>query len=103
MNKTSFVAIVHSMCVASSLTFAALSAGLAQAPAGGVTVSGRVQDAQTRAALPFLTVQLKSEKDSAFVAGRLTDNAGGFTFTGLAKGVYLLDARIMGYAPLVQR
>jgi outer membrane receptor protein involved in Fe transport len=83
-----------SMWVASNL--------LAQTPSG-VTVFGRVQDAQTKAALPFLTVQLKTEKDSAFVAGRLTDGTGAFTFTGLTKGVYLLDARIIGYAPLVQR
>jgi outer membrane receptor protein involved in Fe transport len=103
MPRTSFIAIVHSICVASSLTFAALSAGLAQAPSSGVTVFGRVQDARTRAALPYLTVQLKRERDSAFVAGRLTDANGAFTFTGLAKGVYLLDARVIGYAPLGQR
>jgi outer membrane receptor protein involved in Fe transport len=83
------------VCVASGL--------LAQAPAGGVTVFGRVQDAQTRAALPFLTVQLKTTQDSAFVAGRLTDATGAFTFNGLTKGTYLLEARIIGYAPLVQR
>jgi outer membrane receptor protein involved in Fe transport len=95
MHKTSLLAIALSMCVASSL--------LAQTPSGGVTVFGRVQDAQTKAALPFLTVQLKREKDSAFVAGRLTDGTGAFTFNGLAKGVYVLEARIIGYAPLVQR
>jgi len=76
---------------------------LAQTPASNVTVSGRVQDAQTKAPLPFLTVQLLLEKDSTFVTGRLTDGSGAFTFTGLKKGVYLLDARILGYKPLRQR
>ncbi len=75
----------------------------AQSPASNVTVSGRVQDAQTKAPLPFLTVQLLTEKGSVFVAGRLTDGAGAFTFTGLKKGTYLLDARIIGYKPLRQR
>ena len=76
---------------------------LAQTPAGSVTVSGRVQDAQSRAPLPFLTVQLLAEKDSSFVAGRLTGATGAFTFNRLAKGVYLLDVRIIGYTPLRQR
>jgi len=75
----------------------------AQTPGSNVTVSGRVQDAQTKAPLPFLTVQLLAEKDSAFVTGRLTDGSGAFTFTGLKKGTYLLDARIIGYKPLRQR
>ena len=83
------------LCVGSNLP--------AQSPTGGVTVFGRVQDAQSKLPLPFLTVQLLRERDSTFVAGRLTDTTGAFTFTGLAKGVYLLDARRIGYAPLRQR
>ena len=76
------------LCVGSNLP--------AQSPTGGVTVFGRVQDAQSKLPLPFLTVQLLRERDSTFVAGRLTDTTGAFTFTGLAKGVYLLDARRIG-------
>ncbi len=75
----------------------------AQSPGRAVTLFGRVQDAQSKAGIPFLTVQLKTEQDSAFVAGRLTDSTGAFTFTGLARGVYLLEARRIGYAPLRQR
>ena len=44
-----------------------------QSPAAGVTLFGKVQDAQTKAALPFLTLQLQTERDSAFVGGRLTN------------------------------
>ncbi len=76
---------------------------LAQAPAAGVTLSGKVQDAQTKAALPFLTLQLQTEKDSAFVGGRLTNEAGAFTFTGLKKGTYVLVVRSIGYQPIRQR
>lgn len=85
------------------LPFFAASALFAQSPSSGVTVFGRVHDAQSKAPLPFLTVQLLSEKDSTFVAGRLTDGTGAFTFTGIKKGVYLLDARIIGYEPLRQK
>ncbi|MFN7610883.1 MAG: TonB-dependent receptor plug domain-containing protein, partial [bacterium] len=48
----------------------------------------------------YLTVQLRRQKDTVFVAGRLTDSAGTFVFTNLAKGEYLLDLRRIGYAPL---
>ncbi len=53
--------------------------------------------------MPFLTVQLLTERTGDFVAGRLTDTTGAFTFTGLKKGVYVLEARRIGYAPLRQR
>jgi outer membrane receptor protein involved in Fe transport len=71
--------------------------------AADVTVFGRVQDADSRAPLPLLTVQLRREADSAFVAGRLTDARGAFTFAGLTKGVYFLEARVVGYRPLYER
>ena len=75
----------------------------AQAPVAGVTLSGRVQDAESRTPLPYLTVRLLTERDTAFVAGRLTTDAGAFTFTGLRKGTYVLVARSIGYTPLRQR
>jgi outer membrane receptor protein involved in Fe transport len=75
----------------------------AQSPAGGVSLFGKVQDAQSRAGLASLTVQLRTAKDSTFVGGRLTSDGGAFTFTGLAKGVYLLEVRSIGYRPLRQR
>lgn len=64
---------------------------------------GRVQDAQNKAPLPFLTVQLLADKDGAFVSGRLTNEVGAFTFTGLKRGVYILLVRAVGYAPNRQR
>ena len=75
----------------------------AQTPANTVTLFGRIQDAQTKTALPFLTVQLLTAMDSMFVGGRLTNEAGTFTFAGLKKGVYLLQVRSIGYAPIRQR
>jgi len=75
----------------------------AQIPATGVTLFGKLQDAETKAALPYLSLQLLAEKDSAFVAGRLTNDEGAFTFTGLKKGVYVLVARSIGYRPIRQQ
>jgi outer membrane receptor protein involved in Fe transport len=74
----------------------------ASAQSGGVTVSGRLVDAVTGAPIRSLTLRLRRARDSSFVAGRLTDTTGAFTFTGIAKGGYLLDARLIGYAPLGQ-
>ena len=75
----------------------------AQSTTSGVTLSGKVQDAQTKTALPLLSLQLLAEKDSAFVGGRLTNQSGEFTFTALRKGVYVLVVRAMGYQPVRQR
>ena len=75
----------------------------AQTSAAGVALSGRVLDGESRAPLPFLSVQLLIEKDSAFVSGRLTNEHGSFTFTGLTKGAYVLAVRSVGYRPLRQR
>lgn len=62
-----------------------------------VTISGKIQDAQSKAALPLATVILKTEKDSVFVTGTLTDEAGAFTFPALKKGRYRLEATYLGY------
>jgi len=79
------------------------SAMHSQSPASGVTLFGKVQDAQTKAALPYLAIQLQTERDSAFVGGRLTSESGEFTFTALKKGVYVLVIRALGYRPIRQR
>ena len=62
MYRTILVVLV-SLCIAST--------ALAQAPSNGVTLFGKVQDAQTKAGVPYLTLQLLTEKDSGFVGGRL--------------------------------
>ena len=88
-----------------AVCLAALSAAVAVRPlvaqgTGTVTVSGRVQDAPTGQPIAYLTVQLRRQRDTTFVAGRLTDSAGVFVFTNLARGEYLLDLRRIGYAAI---
>lgn len=79
----------------------AVSAPAASAQSTGqVTVSGRVQDAPSGAPMAYLTVQLRRQRDSSFVMGRLTDSSGAFVFTNLASGAYRLELRRIGYAPL---
>ena len=75
----------------------------AQSPVTTVTVSGRVIDAASRAALSNLTVQLQPERDSVQVNGRITSASGGFTFPALRKGAYRLLVRAIGYQPVQQR
>lgn len=62
-----------------------------------VTLSGKIHDAQSKTALPFVSVVLKTAKDSAFVAGTLTNEEGIFTFSSLKKGDYLLESTYLGY------
>ena len=85
------------------LSLVLATASSAQSPVGRVTLSGTVQDARTRTGLPFLNLQLLAEQDSAFVAGRLTNETGAFTFSGLVKGRYVLVVRSIGYQPIRQR
>lgn len=79
------------------------SHALAQSSTGNVTVSGRVVDSVSRAALPYLTVQLQRAKDSVLVSGRLTSESGAFSFAGVTKGAYQLVVRAIGYQPVRQR
>ncbi|MEO8564443.1 MAG: TonB-dependent receptor [bacterium] len=93
--RLSFLLLLLVLCASSTLS--------AQSPAGGVTLFGTVHDAQTKAALSYLSLHLQTEKDSAFVGGRLTNESGEFTFAALKKGAYVLVVRSIGYRPLRQR
>ncbi len=99
VTSRSLVPCLLSLCLALCLAPIAH----AQTPASSVTLFGRIQDAQTKIALPFLTVQLLMGADSAFVGGRLTNETGAFTFSGLKKGVYVLQVRSIGHQPIRQR
>ena len=91
--------------LASMLLVATVLAGRlpAQSAPGAVTLSGRVVDADSKNGMPFLTLQLRTVKDSAFVSGRLSSESGAFTFSGVKPGTYLLLTRAIGYQPIRQR
>src|SRR5437868_416903 len=64
------------------------------------TVSGTVTDQQTKKSLAGATVKLSSLSDTNLVRNRLTDSAGKFSFSELAKDSFLLAISYVGYSPV---
>lgn len=62
-----------------------------------VTVSGAVKDKTTKNSLPFANILLKSEKDSTFVSGSISNEEGRFLFSNVASGKYYLEVSFAGY------
>ena len=67
-----------------------------QTPA--ITVSGTVSEKATKADIPYVNVILKTENDSAFVTGTVTDEAGRYALASVKPGSYLLEFSLIGYA-----
>lgn len=62
-----------------------------------VTFSGKITTKE-KAALPYSNIILKKEKDTAFVAGTITNEEGRFSFSGIKPDHYLLETSIAGYS-----
>lgn len=75
-------------------TFAISSMMTAQT--ASVTVSGKATN-NDKAALPYASIILKKEKDSAFVAGTITNEEGRFSITGIKPDHYLMETSVAGY------
>jgi outer membrane receptor protein involved in Fe transport len=69
----------------------------ASAQPNAISVSGEVLEEINKVALPFVNVVLKSVKDSAFIAGTVTDENGRFTISNVAPGEYILEAKFIGF------
>lgn len=63
----------------------------------GVTVSGIIKDKNSKAVLPFVNVVLKTEKDSSFVIGTVTNEEGRFSISKVTSGNYFLEVSYIGY------
>ncbi len=61
-------------------------------------ISGKVVDADTRQALSFVNVLLRDAR-----MGTVTDSDGLFRIINIHPGEYVLEARMMGYGPLMLR
>ncbi|WP_284463766.1 TonB-dependent receptor [Chryseobacterium sp.] len=61
-----------------------------------VTVSGRVTT-KDKTMLPYANIILKKEKDTAFIAGTITNEEGRFSITGIKPDHYLLETSMAGY------
>jgi outer membrane receptor protein involved in Fe transport len=62
-----------------------------------VTLSGIVKEQSTNAPMPYVTVVLKTEKDSALVLGTITNEEGRFTINTIKKGNYYIETSFIGY------
>lgn len=62
-----------------------------------VTLSGLIKDKANNSALPYVNVVLKTEKDSAFVTGTVSDEAGRFTLSNIEPNNYYIEIYFIGY------
>lgn len=69
-----------------------------QAQTSAVTVSGMIKGKADKTALPFVNIVLKTEKDSAFVTGTVSNEEGRFTLINIKSGNYVLQFTYTGFA-----
>jgi outer membrane receptor protein involved in Fe transport len=62
-----------------------------------VTVSGIIKDKTNKAILPFVNVVLKTEGDSTFVSGTVTNEEGRFSLSKIKSGNYFLEVSYIAY------
>ena len=67
-----------------------------------VTLSGLLKDKSSGSVLSYVNVIVKTEKDSAFVTGAVSNEQGQFTLSAVAPGNYVLDISFVGYKRKLQ-
>ena len=65
-----------------------------------VTISGVLHDKASKTALPYVNVILKTENDSSFVSGTITNDEGRYTLNNIQPGNYVLETSYVGYNAL---
>jgi outer membrane receptor protein involved in Fe transport len=63
-----------------------------------VVISGIIKDKADKTALSYSNILVKTEKDSAFVTGTVSDEEGRFILPGIAPNNYILEISLVGYA-----
>jgi outer membrane receptor protein involved in Fe transport len=63
----------------------------------GVTISGIVKNKANKTTLSFVNILLKTEKDSTFVTGTVTNEEGRFSLSNIKKGNYYLELSFVGF------
>ena len=64
------------------------------------SISGRIIDKETKAAMPKATLQLyriRNQKDTTFVGGTISNERGAFAFNNVSAGSYVLKVSFLGY------
>ena len=67
-----------------------------------VTLSGHLKDKVTKVVMPFVSVVLKTEKDSVFVTGTISNEEGRFSIPSIKPGNYTVNFSLIGYNPKKQ-
>ena len=68
----------------------------------GVSISGVIKDKTSKVSLPFVNVVVKTEKDSIFITGVVSNEEGRFTLSGIKSGNYVLVFSFVGYTTFKQ-
>ena len=63
----------------------------------GVIISGLIRDKVDKSALSYVNVILKTEKDSSFVTGTISNDEGRFTLTNVKPNNYYFEFSFIGY------
>ncbi len=61
------------------------------------TISGQIVDSESKKALDFVTVSLKSADNPSFIRGDRTDEKGNFIIKKIPLGSYILQVSYLGY------
>lgn len=68
-----------------------------RAQVSSVTISGIVKEKTTNIALAYVNVVAKTEKDSLFITGTITNEDGRFALSSIKPGNYRLEISFVGY------
>jgi outer membrane receptor protein involved in Fe transport len=79
-----------------------LSSLSAIAQEGSITLSGSLKDKGLSAPLPYASLVIKTERDSAFVTGTISNDEGRFSIPGIKPGNYILVTSLIGYTTKMQ-
>jgi outer membrane receptor protein involved in Fe transport len=67
-----------------------------------ITISGLLRDKGANARLPYASIVIKTEKDSVFVTGTISNDEGRFSIPGIKPGNYILTTSLIGYTTKIQ-
>jgi len=74
----------------------------ASAQESSITISGLLKDKGANVPLPYVSIVIKTEKDSVFVTGTISNDEGRFSIPGIKPGNYILAASLIGYTTKIQ-
>ncbi|MCC8411202.1 TonB-dependent receptor [Mucilaginibacter sp. UR6-1] len=70
---------------------------MVKAQSTAVTLSGQITEPDTKTGVPFVSIVLKTDKDSTFKTGTVSNDEGRFTMADVTPGKYILVISSMGY------